>query len=182
MSAALVTLLAPVAARLGAELVGRVLGERFGPAGGELVELVIGEIADQAGVAPAELAALPEAEISDAVDRTEDKMPELIALWSRGLDGQFALLQAETAQGGWAAAWRWGWMYLLGVMWFVRLMVVPIVDNMTGADMAADIDMSVMLTLTSWFIGLYMGGHTLKELGRSAVEAVRASRGEDGGA
>ena len=39
------------------------------------------------------------------------------------------------------------------------------------------IDSATLMTLTGWFISLYMGGHTVKEIGRQAVEAVKTWRG-----
>lgn len=67
-------------------------------------------------------------------------------------------------------------MYFLGAVWFLRLMVVPPVDAFAGTELAEAMDLSAMLSLTSWFLGLYMGGHTLKTLGEAAVEAVRVAR------
>ncbi|MBX8828080.1 hypothetical protein HBA93_20970, partial [Ochrobactrum sp. SFR4] len=87
----------------------------------------------------------------------------MIALWSQGLTGQFALLEAETKQGGWVSAWRWGWMYLLGFFWIWRIVLLPIVNASFGSSIET-IDLAVLLTLTAWFISLYMGGHTVKEL------------------
>ncbi|MBC2858746.1 hypothetical protein [Stappia sp. 28M-7] len=173
---AVVSLIAGVATKLGADLIGRVLGQRFGEAGKHLAGVIVGEVAGALGVEVETLPSVPEEKLAGAVADVEARMPEIIALWSRGLDGQFALLAAEQAQGGWPSAWRWGWMYLLGFMWTVRLLVVPIVDAITGADIAAGMDMGVLMTLTSWFLALYMGGHTLKELGARGVEAIRLMR------
>ncbi|MBB99173.1 MAG: hypothetical protein CML67_06505 [Rhodobacteraceae bacterium] len=174
---AIFSLVAGIATKVGADLVGRVLGDRFGDAGGRLAGAVVGEVADALGVKVEALPSLPDEQLAEGVKEVEARMPEIIALWARGLDGQFALLQAEQAQGGWPSAWRWGWMYLLGFMWTVRLLIVPVVDAITGSDIGVRMDVGVMMTLTSWFIALYMGGHTLKELGARGVEAVRVMRG-----
>jgi hypothetical protein len=171
-----VSLIAGVATKLGADLIGRVLGNRLGDAGGRLAGAVVGEIAGALGVDVEAVPAVPAERLAGAVAEVEARMPEIIALWARGLDGQYALLQAEQAAGGWPAAWRWGWMYLLGFMWTVRLLVVPVVDAIIGSDIAARMDMGVLMTLTSWFLALYMGGHTLKELGSRGVEAIRLMR------
>lgn len=173
---AVVSLIAGVATKLGADLIGRVLGQRFGEAGEHLAGVIVGEVAGALGVEVETLPSVPEDKLAGAVADVEARMPEIIALWSRGLDGQFALLAAEQAQGGWPSAWRWGWMYLLGFMWTIRLLVVPVADAITGADIGAGMDMGVLMTLTSWFLALYMGGHTLKELGVRGVEAIRLMR------
>ncbi len=92
-----------------------------------------------------------------------------------GLAGQFALLQAEQAEGFWQSAWRWGWMYLLAFFWTCAFLLFPIV-RLFGFDLDP-IDTATLGTLTGWFISLYMGGHTVKELGKQAVEAVKTWRG-----
>jgi len=168
--------LGAIAAKVGAELVGKVLGEQFGPLGGQLAETVIGEVAGRLGVEPAAIPTVPAEKVDEAVMAVEEAMPELIALWSRGLDGQFALLQAEQQQGGWANNWRPGWMYLLGLMWVVRLLVVPFLDSTGETALAEAMPAEIMLTLTGWFIALYMGGHTIKSLGENAIDAVKAWR------
>jgi hypothetical protein len=34
------------------------------------------------------------------------------------------------------------------------------------------VDLATLMTLTSWFMALYMGGHTVKDLGRNVIDAV----------
>jgi hypothetical protein len=171
------SILAGVAAKVGAQMVGKVLGDRFGPAGGQLAETVVEAVAERLGVEPAAVPEQPAAEVEAAVIEVEAQMPEMIALWAKGLDGQFALLQTETREGFWQSAWRWGWMYLLALFWVWRMMVAPYVQAWLaarGAILPELVEYAVLLTLTSWFIALYMGGHTVKALGQQAIEAVRA--------
>lgn len=167
--------IAGIASKVGAELVGKVLGDRFGPAGGQLAETVVKEVAKRVGVPVEQLPEANEKELEDAVRNVETTMPEIIALWAKGLDGQFALLQAETEQGFWQSAWRWGWMYLLAFFWIWRIVVGPAM-NAWGWPIEL-VDHAILLTLTTWFISLYMGGHTVKALGSSAIEAVKSMRG-----
>lgn len=169
------SLIATIATRIGAELVGKAVGGRFGEAGGRLAEQAIETVAEKLGVSPDQVPAQPEAKVEEAVLATEALMPELIELWSQGLDGQFALLQAETSAGFWQSAWRWGWMYLLAVFWIFHILIAPIAA--TAGFAIERIDVSVLLTLTTWFISLYMGGHTVKALGESAINAVRTWKG-----
>lgn len=173
---AVATIIASIASKVGADLIGNVLGDRFGPAGGQLAEVVIGEVAGHLGVTPEALPEVPHADLEGAVKDIEARMPELIALWSRGLDGQFAMLQGEQKEGGLASGWRWGWMYLLGFFWVWVIVIVPLANAATGGRIEV-IDFAILLTLTSWFIALYMGGHTVKELGKNAMDAIKAVRG-----
>jgi hypothetical protein len=166
------SILATIAAEVGAPIVRDILTKRIGPGGGELAETVIKTVAGKAGVAPEELETVSDPDLREAVVATEAETPELIALWSAGLEGQFALLKAEMKEGFWQSAWRWGWMYLLGIYWTFYLLIFPIVETLTGVSIQR-VEIAVLMTLTTWFISLYMGGHTIKSLGESAINAVR---------
>lgn len=178
---AIAGILAGIAAKVGAGLVEKVLGDRFGPAGGKLAETVIGEIAERAGVSPP---ALPELAGGNAADRrivekavtaVEAGMPELIlAHVEQQREANRLMLAEMDKEPVWAWAWRPGWMWLLALMWLCRLLVIPVADGISGGDIAGSIDISVMLTLTGYFLALYMGGHTLKDLGTKAIDAYRS--------
>lgn len=176
------TVIAGAAAKVGADMVRSVVENRFGAGAGrvagDLAGTVIDTIARKTGTEPARLPDLARSEpqvFEAAVQETEAEMPQLIALWQAGLEGQFALLQAETKEGGLKSFWRYGWMYLLAVFWIWRIMVQPIANVFMPIPVEA-VEVGVLLTLTSWFIALYMGGHTLKELGKSAADAARGWR------
>ncbi len=56
-----------------------------------------------------------------------------------------------------------------------RSRIGPIVNQRIGAGSGAAIDMvdlATLLTLTSWFMALYMGGHTIKDFGKNVIDAV----------
>lgn len=166
-------ILAGVAAKIGAPIVRDILTRKIGPAGGALAETVIKTVAEKVGVEPEALETVKESDLETAVLETEAIAPELLSLYLAGLEGQFELLTAETEQGGLSAAWRWGWMYLLAVFWTFTVLIFPIAK--AGFGVAIDqVDIAVLMTLTTWFIGLYMGGHTVKSLGQSAIEAVKS--------
>jgi len=168
-------ILAGIAAEIGAPLVRKILEPKIGATGGALAETVIKTIAGKAGVEPSELPDLEPAILEEAVRTTEAEAPELIALYAAGLEGQFALLQTETKEGFWQSFWRYGWMYLLAVFWVWRIIAAPIVNQRLGSGggmMIEMIDVATLMTLTSWFMALYMGGHTVKDLGKNVIEAV----------
>lgn len=170
------TILISVAAKVGAPLVKSILEKKIGGKTGELAADVIDKVAESLDVEPAaipDLAASHPEHVEDAVKTVEADAPEMIELWTRGLDGQFALLQAEIREGPWQSGWRWGWMYFLGLLWAYALVLQPLIRLRVPID---PIDIGTLLTLTGWFLALYMGGHTLKALGESGVEAVRAMR------
>lgn len=163
----------------GVPLVRDILQRKIGSENAGLVEGVITSIAKHAGVEVDGLSDMavrsPDA-LKEALVATEAETPEKIALYMSGVHGQFRLLQSEQSEGGAASAWRWGWMYLLGFFWLWVVVLVPVINASLGAKIVV-IDVAILLTLTSWFIALYMGGHTVKELGKSALDAVRSWRG-----
>ncbi|MCB1470892.1 MAG: hypothetical protein KDK08_27875 [Rhizobiaceae bacterium] len=171
MAGAIGSVIASAAAKVGAKMVGKVVSGVLGERGGQLAEAVVTSVAQKLGVEPEDIPGVPEKELQTAVHRTEAEMPEMIALWSQGLDHQFALLQAETKEGALQSGWRWGWMYLLGLIWTCYLLLFPVMA-VFGVHVER-VDLAVLLTLTTWFISLYMGGHTVKALGESAINAVR---------
>jgi hypothetical protein len=175
VSTALISILLGLATDVGAPLVKSILENKIGAGNTAMVETVVKSIAANAGVtveALPDLAAANPQVVQQAILQTEEITPEYVQLYSAGLANQFALLQAETAEGPWQSGWRWGWMYLLAFLWVWRIVVLPVVNAALGASIEA-IDLGIMLTLTSWFIAMYMGGHTVKELGKNAIDAVR---------
>jgi hypothetical protein len=171
---AVASLILGVATELGLPIIKKILEPKIGSAGTELAETVIKAVAEKAGVEPAELPKLERAELEDAVNQAEYQMPELIALYAAGVEGQFTLLEAETREGFWQSFWRYGWMYLLAIFWIWRIIVAPIVNQRLGSAggmMIEMIDIATLMTLTSWFMALYMGGHTIKDFGKNVIEA-----------
>lgn len=171
-----VALLLPIAARLGLPVLTRILARHGGETGGVIAE-VLGDIGAALGVAPT-----PEA-ISDAYAKApETAGPAIVAaeaangdrwfsLAEEALKGQFALLMAEQNAGGWRDGWRPGGMYLIGFLWAWTFVLLPVANAAFKATIAGP-DLSVLSWLTSLFMGLYMGGHTVKDLADKAREAV----------
>lgn len=171
---AITSVIISAAAKVGAPIVKRVLEKHIGGLAGSLAGTVIDEIAGRVGVEPE---GLPEADpkiLGNAVQDVEHAMPEVVALYQQGLEGQFGLLRAEQADGVWQSAWRWGWMYLLAFFWLCAFLIFPLL-RLFGVALDP-IDSATLMTLTGWFISLYMGGHTVKEIGKQAVEAVKTWR------
>lgn len=173
--APLIAIIAAAAAKVGAPVIKSILSKHVGGLPGTLAGTVIDHVADRIGIDPEKLPEADTRELENAVRDVEAATPELIALYQRGIEGQFALLQAETDKETlWASAWRWGWMYLLGFLWFCALFAFP-VSSAFGV-VIEPMDKASLLTLTPWFLALYMGGHTIKSLGQQAVEAIKTWR------
>lgn len=165
MSATLASILVAAAARVGAPLIKTLLEKHVGGVAGEIGGTIIETIAANAGVSPAELPQLPDEQLDAAVRVTEDQAPELVAQWNIQQAQAIALQKAEMDKGEatWTWAWRPAWMWFLGLLWFFRAIVVPVVDAGLGSSMAAALPLDALFWLTTVFSGFYMGGHTLKD-------------------
>ena len=140
---AIAGILVGVAAEVGAPIIKRILENRFGKVSGELAETVIKTVAEKAGVEPIELEKLKPTEVKDAVLAAEAEMPELMP---KGLYARSLII-----------------------------IVAPIVNQRLGTGggvMIEMVDLATLMTLTSWFMALYMGGHTVKDLGKNVIDAV----------
>ena len=168
MSAALLA----VATQIGAPLIKRALSDRIGARNTELASTVAEAVARRAGVAVRDLDWLAEEDqpsLVDAVRETEAAMPEMLALYAQGLEGQFALLQAEQKGPWWGWAWRPVMMWIIAFLWLWNIVILH-VANAIWKTALPPTDFTTLLGLTSVYMALYMGGHTLKDF-------VRVTRG-----
>lgn len=165
MSAILASILIDVAARVGAPIVKSLLEKHVGGTAGEIGGMVIDAIAGKAGVPPDDLRSVPTKDLEAAVAATEADAPQLVAAWVEQQRETNKLMLAEMSKGRpwWMWAWRPAWMWFLGFLFLFRLVLVPVTDAIVGSSIAATVDLSTMMTLTAWFMGLYMGGHTVKD-------------------
>lgn len=160
-------LLMTLAAEIGAPMIERILGSRIGQGNAELAQQVITRIARSAGVQSGpELDALmlesPES-VRDAIIDVETQTPELLALYAQGLEFQMAQLSSEQNDPLWYRAWKPGGMYLVG---FLILWNAVILHSLNAAFKIAlpPVEWSIILQLATLYLGLYMGGHTVKDV------------------
>jgi hypothetical protein len=158
---AIVSILLTAAGDLAVPIIKRVLSEKIGGASGEIAGKVIDAIAGKAGVAPEELPKLPSDRLQDAIIAAE---PEAAEIFVQHVESQRLMnetLKAELDKSGptWTWAWRPGWMWLLAFVWLYALILRPLTNAALSASIEA-VDLTILMTLTGVFTGLYMGGHT----------------------
>ncbi|MEQ8340085.1 MAG: hypothetical protein RID15_13910 [Marinovum algicola] len=160
-------LLMSLAAEIGAPMVERILGAQIGQGNAALARQVITRIARGAGVEPGpDLDRLivdePET-IRDAIIDVESQAPELLALYAQGLEFQMAQLAAEQSDPIWYRAWKPGGMYLVG---FLILWNAVLLHSLNAVFKIAlpPVDWAIILQLATLYLGLYMGGHTVKDV------------------
>ncbi|MDZ7822608.1 MAG: hypothetical protein U5K75_00215 [Ahrensia sp.] len=165
-----IAVLIPILTQIGAPILKNVLQQSIGGKGADVAGDVIDAIAGRLGV-EATPQAIEDAylqrpqQVSADIQKLEAENGALfIALQSKAIDKQFELLLAETKAGGLKDA------LALGLDVFAcRIWVWQIVAIATGTPSIATAD---LLQLTTWFLGLYMGGHTLKDFGKNIATAL----------
>lgn len=167
MSAALLAL----ATQVGAPLVRRVLSDRIGGGNARLVEGVVTAIAERVGVSPDDLPGFAEQNpdmVRSAIEEVEATAPDLVQVYMAEAATREALLMAEASQGGWRSAWRPGWMILLGFFWFWQVIGLHVLNAIFKIALPM-VPWEYLMGVTALFLGLYMGGHTVKDVAKSFV-------------
>lgn len=161
MSSALVGL----AVAVGAPLVEKILARKIGAENADLVTSVIETIAQHAGVSPDAVEGLAETDpelLRDAIQATEAMSPALISLYAKGLEYQTEALRIEAQGPIWMQAWRPLGMYMIGLLWIWNVILLH-VANAIWKIALPPMDVWALLQLSALYMGLYMGGHTLKD-------------------
>lgn len=159
---ALASILLGAAGDLAVPIIKKVLGDKLGGTGGEIAGKVIDIIAEKAGVTPDKLPGVPDDDLRDAIIAAEPEAADILVQHVESQRLMNETLRAEMDKGGptWTWAWRPGWMWLLAFVWLYALILRPLANAAFGASIEA-IDLGILMTLTAWFISLYMGGHSL---------------------
>jgi hypothetical protein len=155
-----------LAIHAGFPLITSALQHKLGDTNGTLAADVLAAIAGRAGVKPEELDQLVQdnsPKVIDAMREVERMTPELIGLYTKGLEGQFALLQAEMAEGGWKSAWRPAGMWLILFLWAYQIVLLHVANAIFKIALPP-CDWQYLVTFTGMYMGLYMGGHTIKDV------------------
>jgi len=155
-----------LAASAGIPIVEKILTNRVGDAAGALAGDVLGAIATQVGVGVEDLdqaATENPAAVTQAMRKVEERGPEMIALYARGIELQMAQLQAEKSEPLWMRAWRPAGMYLLGLFWLWNVIIVHVINAVGKNDLLPQMPFEQLVQISGLYMGLYMGGHTIKD-------------------
>lgn len=163
LGGALGGLLLEKAGQAAGPLVKKILAGEVG--NGQLLETLLESLAGDAGVPRDSLPELSDDALADAMQRAEAASADMLAQWVASQQLMQADLAGERDKAGHWFGWAWrpGWMWLLGFLWTWALLLRPLVNAAFGASIEA-LDMSVLTMLTTVYVGLYMGGHTVKEV------------------
>jgi len=163
---------------LGGKTLAKIIGKRFGADMGELASGAIEALASAFGVDPEPAAIekrITEVQAQDpkgaagAVAYAELQVaPRLLdyaeVLKQANISQQAALdlQKAEMAEPWWAWAWRPGGMWMIGFLWVWSIVICHVLNAIFRIALPAP-DLTILVTLSGLYMGLYMGGHTLKD-------------------
>lgn len=154
-----------LAGSAGASIIEKIIAKKFGDGTGQLAGDILGAIAEQVGVPTADLDRVAEEDpvkTTRAIREVEARSPELIALYAAGLELQKAQLAAEEGEPLWMRAWRPGGMYMIGLLWVWNVIVLHIA-NAIWKTALPPMPFDQLIQLSGLYMGLYMGGHTIKD-------------------
>ena len=160
----LASILLDAAGKLAVPVIKKVLGEKLGGgAVGDIADKVIDVIAEKAGVPAERLPELPEPVLQEAIIEAEPVAAEVLVQHVESQRLMNETLKAEMEQGGptWTWAWRPFWMWLLALLWTYAFIGRPLANAAFGWTIET-LDLGVLMGLTTLYVALYMGGHTVK--------------------
>lgn len=177
MSAALISL----AMQAGAPIVRDILSKRIGAQNTQLAEEVLGLIARRAGVTVQDLPDMASTKSDDIVEAIAEvevgDAPGLLAIYAQEIEFAQAALDADQGRSAWSSAWRPAGMYLIGFLWLWNVVILH-VTNAICKTALPPVPFEQLLQLSGLYFGLYMGGHTIKDV--IAKWATRAPGKGDG--
>ena len=163
---------------LGGKALSGIIAKRFGTEMGDLAKEAMVVLGQAFGVDPEPAAIekrITEVQASDpkaaqgAVAYAESLVaPKLLdyaeVLKQENISQQQAieLQKAEMAEPWWAWAWRPGGMWLVGFLWLWSVVILHVLNAIFRIALPQP-DLTILVTLSGLYMGLYMGGHTLKD-------------------
>lgn len=154
-----------LAVQIGAPMIRAALERRLGE-NGKLAAAVTDAIARRIGADPAALPALAETEpgrVIEAMREVEREAPEMVRLYLAEAEAAAAMARSEETDPVWMRAWRPGGMYLIGFLWLWNAVILH-VANAVAKIALPPMPFEQLIQLSGLYFGLYMGGHTIKDL------------------
>jgi hypothetical protein len=162
-----VSVLVSLAVQAGLPLVEKILTRKLGPQNGALASDVIRAVASRAGAAPEELETLATTtpgRVIEAMRAVESgDAADKVALYVAETEARLAMFAAEQDGPVWVSAWRPAGMYLLGFLWLWNIVLLH-VANAIWKIALPPVGFDVLVQISGLYMGLYMGGHTVKDL------------------
>lgn len=154
-----------LAVQAGLPFVTAALQDRLGD-NGRLAGEILNRVASRAGIAPDQIDATVEktpGTLIQALRDVEKTAPELVQVYLAEVQAAQALAASESDEPLWARAWRPAGMYLIGFLWLWNVVILH-VCNAIWRIALPPVPFDNLLQLSGLYMGLYMGGHTVKDI------------------
>lgn len=155
-----------LALQAGLPTVTAILQRRMGDADGKLIGALLDRIAARLGV-PAdsieEVASTAPGKVIEALKEAEKQAPEMVQLYVLEAQNAAALATAESDEPLWMRAWRPAGMYMIGFLWVWNVVLLH-VANAIWRIALPPVPFDNLIQLSGLYMGLYMGGHTVKDI------------------
>ena len=155
-----------LAVQAGLPVIEKMLSKKIGDEGGKLATSVIQAIAERAGITPDAIGAMVNetpGRIIEAMREVNQAAPDMIAAYDRDIQLQLAALAAEQDDPIWMRAWRPAGMYLIGFLWAWNTALLHMANAIWRIALPP-MPFDQLLQLSGLYMGLYMGGHTVKDV------------------
>ena len=161
------SLLAILAANAGLPIIEKILKRKLGDQGGQLAGDILQAIAVQAKVPVDGLESLANdmpGKVIDAMRTVETtSAADKVDLYLKQTEAQLAMFQAEQDGPAWVSAWRPAGMYLIGFLWLWNSVLLHIANAIWKIALPP-MPFPDLIQLSGLYMGLYMGGHTVKDV------------------
>lgn len=158
--------LSALALQAGFPLIEKILARKFGDKNGKLAADVLAAIAARARVPVGDLEGLVESnpgKVADAMRDVEaNTAADKVDLYLKEQEAQLAMFEAEQEGPAWVSAWRPLGMYLIGFLWLWNAVVLHIANAIWKIALPP-MPFADLIQLSGLYMGLYMGGHTIKD-------------------
>jgi hypothetical protein len=159
--------LAAIALNAGFPIIEKILTRKLGAANGQLANAVVEAIATRVGVPAGQLEDVqrdaPGRLVEAMRDVERNVVPEQINLMIAENEARLAMFTAEQEGPAWVSAWRPAGMYVLGFLWLWNSVFLH-VANAIWKTALPPMPFEQLIQLSGLYMGLYMGGHTVKDV------------------
>lgn len=180
---------------LGAPILATIISNKFGKDAGDLSRVAIEALAEAFGVQPTRTAiedvVLPGGPVvAERVAQAEARMDQLILAQAelqragneqQAKTNELLLAPLEADKPTWTWSWLYAWQWFLMAIWAWTLVLVHVAN--AGLRLAGDSgglaapDVPQLLTLTTLYLGLHMGGHAVLEIVRNGFGGLFSCKG-----
>lgn len=162
------------ARKAGLNMVTAALEHRLGD-DGRIADELVHRVAARVGVSVDNLEGLTANTpgiVIEAMRQVEKTVPEVIQMYLASAQPDEAGAVAATDEPAWTRAWRPAGMYLIGFLWLWNAVLVDLLNAVLNRSLT-QMPFDQLMQVSALYMGLYMGGHTVKDIAAKWVGGTR---------